>query len=89
MKRPQFISNADRTRELRAFVTLCFELIGETDLKEVSNRTGLHVQTVRRLANGQASLFCRYNTIDALGRAAGYRLHWNGSKPRMVKCRKI
>lgn len=89
-KRPKYLSNHERTRELRAYVALCFNLIGETDLREIVNRTGLHISTVQRLANGQASLYCRYNTIDALGRAAGYRLAWTRTgHPRTTFSRKL
>jgi len=80
------LSKRERLAELRAYLGLCFELIGETDPKEVANRTGLHHSTCYRLMRGGATLMCRYNTIDAIGRAAGYRLAWDRhGRPRTAR----
>lgn len=80
------LSERERLTQLKAYLILCFELIGETDPKEVTNMTGLHPSTILRLMQGGASLMCRYNTIDVIGRAAGYKLVWRrDGRPKMVK----
>lgn len=70
----RIMSDKQRLGELKAFVRLCFALIGEDDLKEIVNRTHLSISTLRRLALEEYTLAIRWGTIQRLSAAAGVRL---------------
>ncbi len=81
---PRRMSNKQRLEELRTFVSLCFAVMGEPDLKEISNRTRLSVTTLRRIQTNQLTLAVRFGTIQALGLAAGLRLEMTESASKVV-----
>ena len=69
------LTRAARLKDLNAFLGICFGLLDE-DLREVANLTRLHPSTIYRLRGGDATLGCRFGTIDAIGRAAGLAMTW-------------
>lgn len=76
-RRPIVMTKARRLSDLRAILDLCFILMCETypdedvDLKELANRTGLSVSTIRRLASHQYGLGVRFSTVQSMGLGAG------------------
>lgn len=73
-----------RTEELKHFVLLAFNAIDEEDYKEISNKTGLCLSTIYRIAAGKISLHTRAGTIQAIGVAAGMQLNMSKHKARVV-----
>lgn len=71
---PRGISQKELRDELEGFVTLCFAITEDLDMKELSNRAQLSVSTLYRLLNGNVSLSTHVGTIRKLGVAAGVRL---------------
>lgn len=68
---PRVLSVTQKWHELRGLVNLCLIIIDEDDAREVANRTGLSVSTIRRLAMGEYTLRVQFRTVQALCLAAG------------------
>lgn len=86
----QRISDTDRLAEYNAYIDLCFkqfELDGD-DFKEVSNRTGLCYSTIHRIATVGVTLATHIGTMDAISRAAGFRLDMSGDHAKMYIARR-
>lgn len=81
--RSRVISMSDRIKEVYAFVDLCFASLDEPDLKEIANQTRLSVSTLYRLRSHEFTLCTRIGTIQSLGYAAGFRMEWHGTHPRI------
>lgn len=91
-KRTEIIKMTQEKRfeELANFVKLCFMLLNEeetSDYKEISNKSGLSVSTIGRLANQNFTGCVRFNTVQSLGIAAGLRLDITEYKATVVLIR--
>jgi hypothetical protein len=75
-----------RLDELKSFIALCFAVMEEPDLKEIANKSGLSLSTVRRLSYGQLTLKTHFGTVQAMGYAAGLRLELTPTKARVAVC---
>lgn len=82
-------SHDQKLRELKAVINLCLFLMQEDfphnnmDYRDVSNRTGLSVSTIRRLDNETYGLGLRWSTVQAMAHGAGIRVTAHGDGIRL------
>lgn len=83
---PSRMTPQRRLRELQLIVDLAFTRL-EDDLKEVSNRCGLCVGTLKRLKSQKLSLHVEVGTIQAVSYAAGFNVQLSelGYQVRSIK----
>lgn len=84
MRRPIVMDDEHRLRELQVLVDAAFVAMGELDFKEVANRTGLHIDTVRRLWRRDYGVDLSFATLQSMLHGAGLRpVPWGeGVEPR-------
>ena len=73
---PRVMTPAQRLKELRSYVDICFAMLEEQTYAEVAENSGLSLGTIYRLQNHDFTLRVQFRTVQALGIAAGLRLEW-------------
>lgn len=63
-----------RLQEIKAFTALCFAMLSDYSLAEVSEKTGLCYGTVHRLWSGDYTLRTTIGSLQALAYASGMHL---------------
>jgi hypothetical protein len=77
------LTKAERLREIKGFVNLCFGMLEDLSYAQVALKSGLCEGTVRRLASNDFTLRVTVGSIQALGYAAGLRLELTKYKSRV------
>lgn len=72
----QKVRTKDRLNGLRIILDACFASFAENqqDFKEISNLTGLCLQTIKRLQSDKLTTMIRYDTLDRMVRCSGLYL---------------
>ena len=70
------VNTAGRLEGLKIILEACFAAYHarQQDDKEISNRTGLCLQTIKRLQSDKLTTMIRYDTLDRIVQCAGLYL---------------